>query len=582
MPDLAKSLQGRDLGHLKIVADLWGVELSAPDAHAAQARLVKSLLDRPLVIEVVAALPSEARAALDELVSQAGRLPWSVFARRFGQVREMGPARRDREQPHLNPVSPAEMLWYRGLLGRAFFDAASGPEEFAYVPDDLAELLPPAQPRPDEPPGRRALPAERLHPLPANDRILDHACTLLAALRLRLPAAEIEQWAAGWSSPQSPLSVSALRTLLNGAGLLDAEGLPLPEPARLFLEAPRREALAMLARTWLASSEFNDLRLVPGLLIEGDWQNDPLRARQAVLDHLSSLSTWDELAEPPFWSLASFVEAIRRLNPDFQRPAGDYDSWFLRSAATGDFLRGFEQWQAVDGALIRYIITGPLHWLGMVDLACPELPQPCAAHASPEALDTPVTAFRFTAFGAALLCGEIPAPAAGGESAPAPTPADEAALEKAPIQVRSDARLVAPRLAARSVRYQLARFGLWIKESPDFYEYRLTPASLARARQQGLTTGHLLALLRRHAQSIAPSLVRALERWERNGVEARFEQVVVLRLSSPELLQTLRNSRAARFLGEPLGPTSVIVKAGATEKVLAILAEMGYLSVEIE
>lgn len=39
----------------------------------------------------------------------------------------------------------------------------------------------------------------------------------------------------------------------------------------------------------------------------------------------------------------------------------------------------------------------------------------------------------------------------------------------------------------------------------------------------------------------------------------------------------LRNSRAARYLGDPLGPTTVVVKSGSGEKVLEILTEMGYL-----
>jgi hypothetical protein len=48
-------------------------------------------------------------------------------------------------------------------------------------------------------------------------------------------------------------------------------------------------------------------------------------------------------------------------------------------------------------------------------------------------------------------------------------------------------------------------------------------------------------------------------------------------LGSPDLLQSVRASRAARFLGDPLGPTTVIIKPGTGEKVLEILAEMGYL-----
>jgi hypothetical protein len=138
-----------------------------------------------------------------------------------------------------------------------------------------------------------------------------------------------------------------------------------------------------------------------------------------------------------------------------------------------------------------------------------------------------------------------------------------------------------PRLAPRALRYQLARFGVWEKAHPDHYQYRLTPASLLRARQQGLTTNHLRSLLRRHAPTISPSLVKAIEHWERNGLEARLQTVSVLRLSTPELLQTVRSSRLARFLAEPLGSTAVIVKTGAMDKVLAGLAEMGYLG-EIE
>jgi hypothetical protein len=145
----------------------------------------------------------------------------------------------------------------------------------------------------------------------------------------------------------------------------------------------------------------------------------------------------------------------------------------------------------------------------------------------------------------------------------------------------SDGRLRLPRLAPRAARYQIARFCHWIGThdgSEEIYQYRLSPSSLERARKGGLRAGHLLALLRRYAPTVPPPLARALERWEERGAEARLERLTVLRLSSPELLNTLRTSRAARFLGDPLGPTAVIVKPGAWEKVQAFLAEIGYLA----
>jgi hypothetical protein len=87
----------------------------------------------------------------------------------------------------------------------------------------------------------------------------------------------------------------------------------------------------------------------------------------------------------------------------------------------------------------------------------------------------------------------------------------------------------------------------------------------------------LLALLEKYADTAPPNVVKALDRWDRQGAQAVLEQVTVLRLNSPDLLQALRKSRAARFLGTPLGPTTIVVKEGAGERVLAILAEMGYL-----
>ena len=542
MPTLVESLQGRDLGELRIIADLWGIEMDAPDARLALQRLAPALLERGLVEEVVSALPAEMRQVLDEL-RRRGRQPWAGFTRRHGEVRQMGAGRRDRERPHLQPISPVEALWYRGLIARAFFETPAGAEEYAYIPDDLLKLLPP--PADDQPAvlGRPAYPAEAAHTLPADDRLLDHACTLLIAQRLgSSPPPELGGSAGGAGLPV--LTSDVLRLLLENAGLLDPAGMPLPEPARAFLEAGRGAALAQLAQAWLVSSTFNELRLLPGLSAEGDWQNDPVRARQTVLGFLTAIppETW--------WSLPAFVSAVKQHNPDFQRLAGDYDSWFLREQRSGEFLRGFAHWDAVDGALLRYLVCGPLHWLGMFDLACPG---PDAAPA----------AFRFTKWAADLLQG----------TAPAGLP-EEASTG---VQARSDARIFVPRRMQRLVRYQAARFCEWEKETPEGYHYRLTPASLVRARKQGLTVGHLLALLRKHAGMVPPSLARALERWEQHGAQARLEALVVLRVTTPEVLQALRASRAARFLGEPLSPTAIAVKPGAEQKVLAALAELGYL-----
>jgi hypothetical protein len=525
---------------LEIVARYWGVEFDVSSSELTAEQLAVRLLDQKALLEITETLPTDALSALNDLARSAGRLPWGLFTRRHGAVREMGAGRRDREQPFLKPVSPAETLWYRALLARAFFDTPNGPQEFAYIPSDLLSLLSVSQEASDQPLGRPATPSERAYPQPATDRIVDDACTLLAGLRLSLPFNEIPLSSYHLPYPLTPIP---LISLLSSAGLLDPQDAPLPAPTRAHLEARRAEALAQLAHTWLISSTFNELAMIPQLSLEGEWTNDPLMTRRMILDLLSKLpvDTW--------WSLNAFVSDVHQAHPDFQRPAGDYDSWFIRQRQTGDFLRGFEHWDQVDGELIRFMICGPLHWLAIFDLASP-LPS------------DPASAFRLSSWGMSLLQGEVP---------------QALAHEEDTIYARSDGRLRLSRRVPRAVRYQVARFCLWDGMKDDFYRYQIAPASLERGRVQDLQVSQLLVLLRRHASALPPALLKALERWEAHGTQAHLERLLVLRVASPDVLLELRASRANRYLGDPLGPTTIVVKPGAVEKVLAALAEMGYL-----
>jgi hypothetical protein len=538
MPTLAESLQGRDLGHLRIIAELWGVKLDEQEIHAALLQLTRSLVNLPNFDEVVSGLPDEARKAIADLVQHSGRLPWAKFSRTYGEVREMGAAKRDRDHPYENPVSAAEILWYRTLLARAFFDTSKGPEEFAYIPDELLILIPGGSPTNSHTPGRPAASTEYARVTSASDHLLDHTCSMLAALRLGSELPET------WAMPiGEELTSSFMRLLLSAAGFLDDTGMPSPEPVRIFLKAERGEALFKLYQAWRHSPLLNELLLLPSLTFEGNWKNDPLRTRQFILDNLASIpgGKW--------WNLEALISAIKQRTPDFQRPAGDYDSWFIRDRTSGKYLRGYKYWDQVDGRLIRYMLTGPLYWLGVLDLARPEETEEA-------------TAFRLSGWAKALIDDKQPR---------------GFAVEAEALMARSDLRISAKRLVPRKVRYQVARFCDAEKETPDEYRYRITTQSLSRAKKQGLMVSQLLALLNRYAKAVPPNLIKALERWEKQGNEFRLEKMLVLRVTSEEILQVLRQSRASRFLGEPLGPTTIAIKPGAVEKVLNALAEAGYL-----
>ena len=528
MPDLITSLQKYDLGHLRIVAELWGLELDSKDSETASKELCVSLLDPHLLAETLEVLPSEANFALTALTEKSGRIPWPEFVRQYGEIREMGPGKRDREKPHLHPNSTAETLFYRGMIARAFFDTPNGPQEFAYIPDDSFLLIRSrggSRTTPTTPLGRPALPREKTQPYPAKDRILDNATTLLAALRM------------GWEFSETEPNYGLEKHFLTCAGILKKD-VPQPDQTRSFLEAPRAKALQMLTDAWLKSESFNELRMVPGLVFEGEWKNDPRATREFLLKLLEAIP------KDKWWSLSAFIQDVKEIYPDFQRTAGDYDSWFIKHWDDGRYLRGFENWDYVDGNLIQFLISSILTMLGKVDMAHPGKMEPASA-------------FRVRS---QLPISVEPA--------------------KAKISISSQGLITIPRLFLRAARYQIARFCHWEEYKwEDEYLYRVTPDSLQRAQKQGLKVEQLLLLLAKHTDDkIPPAIVKALKRWDENGTEARVQSQVVLRVSRPEVLEELRKSRASRFLGEVLGPTTVIVKEGAQSKVLAALAALGLLA----
>jgi hypothetical protein len=521
MPDLFASFHFHDLGHLRIIAELWGLELESRDRDSAAEELAASLLDPELARETLDVLPANARPALDALLAARGRIPWAEFARRFGEIREMGEGKRDREQPHRKPVSAAEALFYRGLIAKAFFDTEKGAQEFAYIPDDLLKIINREERKENagEVLGRPATPVEKAFEIPANDHILDDATTLLAALRIGSANCQFAQ---------------QLPALLHAAKLLK-KNIPQAEAVKKFLEAPRFEALSMLVEAWKPSTTFDELRLIPSILCEGEWKNDPRATRNTILNFLHAI--------PPnqWWSFPAFLRDLKLKHPDFQRPAGDYDSWFIKRASDGQFLRGFAYWDAVDGALVRFLIQ-TMHWLGLVDLAAPEEGK------------------EFTAFRLTLNVQRV------------------TLNETGKIVISSNGKITVPRNASRAVRYQIARFCDWGDEKREEYQYHVSARSLKRATEQGLKAEQLLTLLVKVTKSaVPPALVKALKRWEANGTEARAESQTILRVARPEVLEELRKSKAARFLGEALGPTAVIVKSEAVPKIAAALAELGVL-----
>jgi hypothetical protein len=541
MPDLTHMLGSYDHGLLNIIAETRGIQTNELDEISLARQVSEGILAAAQNGDPFSSLPDAARKALQKLVSEKGRLPVPVFTRQFGEIRVMGAGKRDRERPDQNPTSPAEILWYAGFIGKAFMDDHPSPQEFIYIPDDLLPFISVEELEDGLVFGKLAAQeiTGRVHP--ANDHILDEACTLLAALRMGLDPEKAPGFKAG-------IPTNILKVLLTACGLLDNQAMPIPEATRQFLEAPRGEALAYLFSNWLHSGLFNELLLLPNLNFEGEIHNDVIHTRQNILRFL------EHIPRGGWCDLAAFINDIHNREPDFQRPAGDYDSWFIRRKKDQAFLRGFASWNEVEGSLIRFFISGPLHWLGILDLA--------SALGGGRA-----TAFRPSAYAGQLFNGQPPR---------------EIPDAVKPMHVHSDGVITIPRECPRAIRYQIARASKWISVGPVDYRYQITPNSLEKAVSQGLKLSYLISILKRHHQGpLPPNILQALERWDQFGLQARVENVEMITFESEEILRALRSSSAARYMLEGVSSKSAIIRPGSKAKIMHTLLEMGYLSADM-
>lgn len=551
---LRQSLLNTHLVHLRAIAEFWEIQLTTSRQRDVALELSEAMTDSAAVERAFSRLPEDQEAALSELLAAGGEMPQRVFTREWGDIRAMGPGRMERDQPWQDPASPAEALWYRGFLFKSFEEGPDGAYEAVSIPLELTDHLP--QPEPVQP----TITLEPVTPpsaiLAQDDLLLDDACTLLAYVHNERPRLGPdhrwrEQHVERLSSRLRSRNLERFRFLLHlascagwfvqkGTGRLGLEA----DAVAAWLKSSAFDQRCTLSDAWRDDATWNDLFHIPTLRPEdtGAWRNDPVLARQAILHHLRACT-------PNSWyALEPFVAAVKDVDPDFQRPDGDYDTWYIRDEESGAYLSGFESWDAVEGRLVRYVLTRPMAWLGLVDVGVTDTGQS-------------ETVFRLSQDGAAFL---------GLAGTPSSTPLPAARLQ-------SGFRVSVP-AACRYERFQLARVADWHRTG-DRFLYRLTPSSLKRAREQSISVERVLEFLREITEAPIPSqMEQALKRWNSRGTEATLESAVLLRLSEPELMEEVTASpRLARLIEDRIGPAAAVVRRQDWPRVVTELAKMGLL-----
>ncbi len=566
MKRLQDALIDYDLSLLQALAAKRGLPRPQNRQSDTLTRFVSDLLSPSSLAITLDDLSEEERQGFEALVSQGGLMEYPKFVRLYGSIRGQGRGKLLREQPWENPANVAEGLWYRGLVFKDFRHTVEGPEEVIFIPDDLLDALPDLTAAPPTPPTFE-MPFATL-PIATQVStwaVRENLFILLVYLHTHIVrAVDANTWPSHHQqalqdhfSPhpqQSPETIfQFIFHLAERLDFLQREGPRLRLniiQVKAWLQASAEQQIQTLQNCWRGDPYWSDLAQVPGLVLKPTgWDYSPLLARSQILAYLSQLPAEEWL------TIEDFKQTLKKVDPDFQRPHGDYQSWYIYDPQ-GQPLMGFEHWDAIEGGLIQQIIVGPLFGLGVVDLGGP-------------AEDLPPTHFLMTPLGYQFL-----------------NPQEVSIRPPAQASKRSFIRINATNFTIRVSnlvslydRFQLARLAELVRREPKQVVYQITRSSYRQALEQSITLEQILAFLNRITRAQVPlNLSDSLHHWDRQIGSVKLEHLTLIRFNQIALLsELLQHPEIGPLLDIPLGDEAILVPEKNVTQVRQLLLQYGYL-----
>ncbi|MFQ6014196.1 MAG: helicase-associated domain-containing protein [Anaerolineae bacterium] len=565
MKELRTCLEEHPPVMLRAIAEGHNITLGSNRRLEMVDQLVQELSQPETIQRAVQSLSSREREALERILAEGGRVKAYLLHREYGEIRRFGPVSLAREKPWLDPASPVERLWYLGLIYQAFDIVGEYRGETYFVPPDLMPWLPKVEkklpsfnvvevepPAVSEEHGQAIMwdvfaflsYLERGKVLPTKGRYLParEMVSLNETFRIKEDLKGVRK---EHDAERLPF-IHRLVDKLDLTRLTEQGHLKPSAEAGTWLQATSRERLKALYEAWRDDRRWNELWRVRSLHCEDTgWRNDPLLARRRILEHLSQ-------CPPQRWfSLSSFVAAVKEIDPDFQRPDGDYQTWYIRDAETNRYLMGFHNWEKVEGALIAHLIAKPLLWLG------------ATAIGRQTKGEDPPSAFMITNQGAMYLSLLY-------EEVPEPTPA--------PFVVQADFEVLVPQEADLRDRFRLEKFAdlrVWDRVSI----YQLTQESVHRLLAQGVKIEDVVTFLEKASGAPLPQNVAyTLREWGARYGEIQLREAWLLQTRDELLLKELQALPELKpYLEEAISPTAITVRGEKVAELVEKLRELGYL-----
>ncbi|MGZ3622442.1 MAG: helicase-associated domain-containing protein [Ktedonobacteraceae bacterium] len=349
-----------------------------------------------------------------------------------------------------------------------------------------------------------------------------------------------------------------IRLLLMKLGLLsERRGTLYAAPAEDFFSLPLLERSRRCYHAWLDTTFWNELAYTANIILRpgpaplDSAHEEVVSSRKQVMERLlvEDVGDWHELS--------TFITRTKLYFPYLLFPRQSGTRVERYSAGSNPYnwdfrlRRGWltprEGWYTVEGGFIRALITGPLHWLGLVNL---DVEHPDAFRLVPDL---------------ALITGE--------------TPPDtrEPAWGRLIVQPNFEVIALAP--VSEALLLHLDSFAERLRLE-HIAQYRLTKASVTNAIQSGLQAETIQQILEQAAGGPIPQNVQySLLEWERQARRIElWRGVTLIEVDDAALLdQLLADAETRNLFGRRLAPLLVEVLTDQMSVMQEILWQRDYL-----
>ena len=548
---LRQLLYRTELPILPIIASHWLHLKTKPNYEELIRLLCVKMLD-PVTQKAFLNSPDgrELIPALNRLIFQEGIEPVESFEEAAGPFRVSGTDKILREKRWQNPVSDTEKLWFRGLIFRENRIIADAVRECYILPDDLKQVLSKLIPGETISKSqsyetitvRPAIPSETKYVTPLNHTFPDFFTLSAALLRdgreLDFPGADL-----------SEIFLNFTRILAKNSFFQESESEADVESIRKFLVQNRTAARIQLIKVWRNSDSYNELYESGELNIASSQNYDKKLPRETILHFIK------ELQPDVWWSINGFLESVKKsellfLRKCFRENVGQiFDK-------NGNDLNGIGSWYQLEGAYIRFLLLGPLQWLGLVQVAFSDK------------LHDEASAFRINRDTVFLM-------SESEEEFTSDSIQSKPNLETAVPVVSGDGAISCSTNVPRYFRYMAARFCEVDSFKGDTLILRITPASLTRAENNGLSRSSFLSLLKRFTGNRLPNtLERMLEPSEQKVLPATIYTATILTIPNEAVFSELLDTpRLEKWILQQINQTSILIDPKGIGEIRRFLME---------